>query len=240
MGFDHRAIVEQFYGGEAELWWPVPPIPGFDQLYIPLEEMPESVQELWGYHPEKARQLLAEAGYPDGFQTSILTYSSDQIDIATIAKAQWAEIGIDLEIDVRPYPVYIGLRTRKNYPQMTWHDLNTQAMQSWQSAFLIYLLKGRGPNYAMVTDPYYVNLQPEVHDAIALDPDEGQFVKNREYQIYVNENIPFIPMPGPYRLALWQPWLKGYYGTTFRAHPDTLGYAKYAWIDQELKAERGH
>ena len=53
-------IVEQFYGGHAELM-AYPQHPDFGDYYQPLEEMPASVQELFTYDPDKARALLAEA-----------------------------------------------------------------------------------------------------------------------------------------------------------------------------------
>ena len=51
---------------------------------------------------EKAKELLAEAGYPDGFETSISCNSSDQQrkDFCEVVQAQLAEVGITLKIDV--------------------------------------------------------------------------------------------------------------------------------------------
>lgn len=51
------------------------------------------------YDPEKSLELLAEAGYPDGFSTTI--YSSagtTQKAVAAVIQAQLAEINIDVEI----------------------------------------------------------------------------------------------------------------------------------------------
>jgi len=53
------------------------------------------------YDLEKAKELLAEAGYPDGGFDLLLTYSTGQLDQAQAAevwKAELAKLGINLEI----------------------------------------------------------------------------------------------------------------------------------------------
>ena len=64
----------------------------------------------WGYHNwgvieqdlEKARALLAEAGYPDGFETKIVTTEryAKGVQLAEVLAAQLSEIGIKAEIEV--------------------------------------------------------------------------------------------------------------------------------------------
>lgn len=58
-------------------------------------------QYLAGYDLEKAKELLAEAGYPNGFQTNIVApqgfYTKDR-EVLEYIKAQFAQIGIDMDI----------------------------------------------------------------------------------------------------------------------------------------------
>ncbi|MCR8725500.1 ABC transporter substrate-binding protein [Frigidibacter sp. ROC022] len=55
---------------------------------------------LFPYDLEKAKALMAESGYPDGFKISILTIAGNQDDlgITTALQQMWKAIGIDLEI----------------------------------------------------------------------------------------------------------------------------------------------
>ncbi len=57
-------------------------------------------EPLFPYDLEKAKALMAESGYPDGFETSILMIAGNQDDlgITTALQQMWAAIGIDLEI----------------------------------------------------------------------------------------------------------------------------------------------
>ena len=49
---------------------------------------------------EKARALLAEAGYPDGFTCTLITSeASANVKIAEIIQAQWAQAGVTVNID---------------------------------------------------------------------------------------------------------------------------------------------
>ena len=54
-------------------------------------------QPLYEYNPELARQLLAEAGYPDGFQTSIQWRNEEYSDITYTIISDLADVGVTVE-----------------------------------------------------------------------------------------------------------------------------------------------
>jgi len=74
---------------------------------------------VWGYYDfgaieqdqEKAKELLAEAGYPDGFTTKIVTTPryDKGVELAEILSAQLAEVGITAEIEVLEWSVILPL-----------------------------------------------------------------------------------------------------------------------------------
>jgi peptide/nickel transport system substrate-binding protein len=55
---------------------------------------------LFPYDLEKAKSLMAEAGFPDGFETSLLVLAGnqDEIGIGTALQQMWGAIGIKLEL----------------------------------------------------------------------------------------------------------------------------------------------
>ena len=61
------------------------------------------------YNVEKAKALLAEAGYPDGFKMTMTTDESQQRqDTAEMVQAQLAAVGIEVEIQPLERTTYIG------------------------------------------------------------------------------------------------------------------------------------
>ncbi len=64
--------------------------------------------EPYGYDPEKAKELLKEAGYENGFNTTIWTNDNPiRLQIAQIAQAQLKEIGIEVTIEPLEWGSYL-------------------------------------------------------------------------------------------------------------------------------------
>ncbi|WP_096435128.1 glutathione ABC transporter substrate-binding protein [Alteribacter populi] len=60
------------------------------------------------YDPEKAKELLVEAGYEDGFETTIWTNDSrEREDIAEVVQSQLGDIGVNVEIEVFEWGAYL-------------------------------------------------------------------------------------------------------------------------------------
>lgn len=74
------------------------------------------------YDPEKAKQLLAEAGYPKGFETTIYSYAREDLpELTRLVEAiagYAAKIGVKLSVFSTEYPV---ARTRRMTGKMPGH-----------------------------------------------------------------------------------------------------------------------
>lgn len=55
----------------------------------------EALNQEFGYDPDKAKQLLAEAGFPDGFELNLTVLGQPSED-AVAVQSQWAAVGIKL------------------------------------------------------------------------------------------------------------------------------------------------
>ncbi|NBI89921.1 ABC transporter substrate-binding protein [Lachnospiraceae bacterium] len=70
--------------------------------------------ECFSYNPDKARELLAEAGYPDGFDTTLTTDAGNS-DMFTAAANMLSEVGIRCEINLVDESAQVNL-----YSTGTW------------------------------------------------------------------------------------------------------------------------
>ena len=233
MALDQPAIEEEYYGGNAEiLTCPVVPIEEFMGMYPALEELPESTRELFEYHPDKARQLLAEAGYPDGFKAEIIC-ASGSVDILSIVKANWEEIGVELAIESRESPVWQGIGIGKRYKDMIY-------FYSGNAVPLKFLLFRPDTylNTSMIDDEYL----NEQYDKLLVNMADWGKVEEilKESYIYALDKCWWIQTPQSYSYSVWWPWVKNYEGVSTVGYWNEYNYFMYMWLDWDLKKEMGY
>lgn len=101
LGTDRQAILEGAIGGLGVTGRDTPIGPAFSNYYLDVPELERDV--------EKAKQLLAEAGYADGLDITLHTQQTSPVPaIATIWKEQMAEIGVNVEIQLVSSEIYYG------------------------------------------------------------------------------------------------------------------------------------
>jgi ABC-type transport system substrate-binding protein len=106
LGLDRERIVEAFYPPGSEV------ASHFSPCAI---EFGCAGDPWYGYNPASGRQLLAEAGYPDGFQTKIQfrdvarSYLPDPTAVATEIQAQLlANLNITADLEVLPEETFLA------------------------------------------------------------------------------------------------------------------------------------
>lgn len=106
---DRQSIADIVWNGDAVISGPVAPSMGEWSIDV-------TQHELYSNDLEKAKQLLAEAGYPDGFEITITTASTyaDMVDTAQILQQQWEKIGVKADIKQIEWGEYIDTWINKS------------------------------------------------------------------------------------------------------------------------------
>ncbi|MBA7553700.1 Heme-binding protein A [subsurface metagenome] len=227
-----------FYEGETYPWL----IETRSPDHIPLAEQPPSAQVLYEYNPALAKQMLAEAGYPDGFKVTAVVSSllTDSIEILEMTEAYWEAIGVELKIEVLE-PVTYTARTSFPFPD----DYQVLIANCGNEGFFHAVEKnwwgqqpdGWGWNYARYNN---LELSP-LFDEIMTTPDlDKRQIMWREAAFLVLDDVPYISVGAPNVVNYWWPWVKNYYGETYSGRGGTGYIMAVIWIDQNLKAEMGY
>jgi len=228
MAIDRQKIIDSYYGGNAEILpWPVRRSGG--DIYTPLEALPDECRELWEYHPERAKQLLADAGYATGLKLKLQIPNTTQyVDLATVVKQYWDAIGVETELD----PTESG-----NFYQILFaHNQTGAVMCAWSNAspwaFAEWMYRTGGVwNYSCIKDAWFDAQYDEAREMVDFDQRNARL---KELNLYAMKQCWNTALPLEQQIAVWWPWLKNYSGAV-GISPNFI-QAHYCWVDQDLKA----
>ena len=197
-------------------------------MFIPLKDLPASVQENWTYNPTKAKQLLSDAGYPNGFKLDVMLYPGYEQDVQLIAD-YWNQIGVTTNTISKEYATFASIVYAHQFTGMAfWYQNsgNPLAMANY--------LTGNQNNFSGISD---AKTDQTFADIMANYSD---FAKKaaiyKAWVPYALDQSWIIQGPNRVYYYLWQPWLKGYYGTSIICD-SYYENIKFSWIDQDLKQQ---
>jgi len=102
MAINREEIINMVAFGEGTITGPLNP------TVKPWALTPDNFEE-YEYNPEKAKRILAEAGYPNGFEFNILTSSRYSFDkIAQVVQSQLSRIGVKVNIELVEWGIFIS------------------------------------------------------------------------------------------------------------------------------------
>jgi peptide/nickel transport system substrate-binding protein len=168
------------------------------------------------YDPEKAKALLAEAGYAKGFSTEANTTSSDKLTWEAIA-ANLADVGINVKINVFEigalYNAHRGKKLSGLELRGLWYDAEPHPGADIQNAF------NHAAPWVYYTDPEVENL---IDESMAATTGEKAAEYGRRISKLIREKYfrpPFYSRHANYglskKIVKWEPQAGSYPGTRF-------------------------
>jgi peptide/nickel transport system substrate-binding protein len=237
LAINKKEIIDSFYGGNAEMHtYPFPP--SFKDVYTPLEKLPPAARELYTYNPEKAKKLLAEAGYPNGFsfKAQIDNSSATGLDLGAIVVSYLAKIGVKLELEPMDSTPLLGKMMRKNHSEGLFF---ANDYGSPYSGIRKNFMTGQTWNPHMMSDPYIDKSWTEVAENPKLTGKQRREVM-KKLAVYAIEQAPCIILPTIYNYSTWWPWVQNFYGEYYVGGANSGPIYARVWIDQELKKKMGY
>jgi peptide/nickel transport system substrate-binding protein len=180
-GTDRQAIIDLVAPGIA--------VPGNGTLVGPAYAeyyLDESIP----YDPEKAKQLLADAGFGSGVDIKVVAQTADPVPaVATAWQAQMKEIGVNVEIQQVPPDVYYAEKGTDNWYEadFSWVDWGTRAAPI--TYFDLALTSDAPWNYSRWKNPDFDALADQI--PLELDPTKRAELYKQAQQI-LQDQVPMI------------------------------------------------
>lgn len=166
----------------------------------------------WGYDPERAKALVAEAGYPDGVEVTFRVSEYGQYGDAVVVRMQqdFQAVGINLKLEKMEWVTYMhavanGLPPEHGGLQYGW------GMSADYWIQLIAHSKYQAPNGT--NSGYYSNPQvDELFDQAAAEHDDEarKALYQQAHQIIMMEDAAFLPITFDRSPIALSPRVKGF------------------------------
>ncbi|HLB59972.1 MAG TPA: peptide ABC transporter substrate-binding protein, partial [Bdellovibrionota bacterium] len=162
-----------------------------------------------GYDPKKAKQLLAEGGFPNGKGLPEITISFDSRDdnklIAEFIQSQWREhLGVEVTMTQSEWKVYLR-QLQLDTPQV-WR-LGWGADYPDPHNFLEIFTSYSGNNHTHWKNPTYDQLIAK--GASELDPNKRIQVYKEAQVILTEKDVPMVPLFNEAQNMLLKTYVKG-------------------------------
>lgn len=184
-GFDRKKMITYLRNGMA-----TPGVAGFVPLGIPGFDTIQS--EVYNYNPGKAKQLLSEAGYPNGIglpQITLSTTSSYQ-DLCEYIQGQLSEIGIKVKLEINQAAQHRQMVAKQ---QLSWFRGSWIADYADAENYLsLFYSKNKapvGPNYTHYSNAKFDELFDK---AMSEQNDSARYIIYRKMDQLLMQDAPVV------------------------------------------------
>jgi peptide/nickel transport system substrate-binding protein len=183
---DVQAIIDALFNGFAR------PATG---LVTPGNWGYDTEIQPYGYDVERAKALMAEAGYADGFTMDFACPAGAYTNFEQVCEAvqgYLAEIGIQTSLNIMESGAYWDLEAKKELPPLfgdSWSATIGEALPRLNGA-----LRGMDASYSSWSDAQIISLLDQISVTVDDDVRAALYV---ELQRYMQENPPFIYLYEP-------------------------------------------
>lgn len=150
------------------------------------------------YNPEKAKQLLAKAGYPNGFETELWTlpvarpYNPNGKKMGELMQSDLAKVGIKVKLVTYDWPTYLAKSSKGEHKmlQMGWTTDNGDP-DNFLGTLLSCASVPAGANMSFWCNKKYDEIINKAKQMTDITQRTSQYFKAQEI---FNAEVPWIPI----------------------------------------------
>lgn len=207
MAVDIDAIAKGYYNGTSDTkpcGLVSPAMKGYCYAY---EDWPQSLKNEYSYDLKTARQLLSDAGYPNGFKTNVVVASNADVPLIELMKAQFLDVGIDMEIKMMEYSAWRSYVLAQKHDQMVSGGTGMPFPPTMIISFRDS--RDKANNRTFNNDAGYDAIVDRFNAATTPDEVASLMVEADKYSLEKHWAVNLVATTS---YSIWQPYLKGYSG----------------------------
>jgi len=242
MALNLPAIASGYYGGSCSADPSSITSNSMTGWGLPYDQWPQELKDQYAFNKQEAKQLLADAGHPNGFTTTLIADITADSDLMQVVQSYFADVGITMNIqtmDDATFTSYVKTLHKNNalVARPASYLGKTNAPLSMLSSFYT----AASPNLSLVSDPVWDAFYNNAAASTTTDKLKQILTQANEYAAEQHFNISLLQ---PNFSSFYWPWLHGF-NAQFLAmasnNPQTVGFygARY-WIDLKLKQSMGY
>jgi len=224
LAIHRQGIIDAVYEGVGAFNPPVPA--ALKEWSVPMNQLGEGAR-WYKYDLSQAKRLMAEAGYPKGFQATMdfTTYGSTVlVDISQLVLKHLKDIGIDAKLNQKEYGAYISTSFYGKFDSMTFGPQT--GFQEPDNFLYGQYYPGELKNQSHINDPV-------VADMLIRQRRTPDVVKRREVIYDIQRHLAnqqyYVQMGSAMQIAVWEGALKNY---ATNVSYDYGGRLQAAWLDR--------
>jgi peptide/nickel transport system substrate-binding protein len=227
MAIDRQKQVDTVFEGAGILGWGVPYL-----YYQDAKPTPAQLGPYWQHRPAEAKKLLAEAGFPSGFETTLFYYEyfpqmTSQVQL--VQQDLKKHLNVTVKITKLDYTTYYGRYVEGKWDGMAWGFQSGHAVGLDERTY-VYMHSKSTKNFFRVNDPVIDELTVKLRQT----PDRAEH-RATARKIVERELDQVLRMWMPYGtpFLVFQPHLRNVAGGVLRG---TIGYGSPTiarlWLDR--------